>query len=109
MPSARAAIDYLCERIPGIAIHFIHVRESMRNGGGPACLRLRVPLTPAEQAALLPAIRFTPDLHARLQQWITTHYRETLAPADLRDPALIRESNDALDALRSMGIPVAAE
>ena len=30
---------------PVSAIHYIDVRQSMQNGGGPACLRLRVALT----------------------------------------------------------------
>ena len=30
---------------PVRAVHYIDVRQSMHNGGGPACLRLRVPLT----------------------------------------------------------------
>ena len=33
---------------------FVDVRESMRNGGGPACLRLRVPVSAAAQAAIRP-------------------------------------------------------
>ena len=32
-------------------VQFADVRQSMRNGGGPACLRLRVVMTPEERAA----------------------------------------------------------
>jgi succinylarginine dihydrolase len=80
-------------------VEYVDVRQSMRNGGGPACLRLRVVLTEAEQAATNPAMRMTDDLHARLSQWGSTHYRDTLTPADLTDPALLDESRRALDEL----------
>jgi succinylarginine dihydrolase len=80
-------------------VEYVDVRQSMRNGGGPACLRLRVVLTEAEQAATNPAMRMTDTLHARLSQWGSTHYRDTLTPADLADPALLDESRRALDEL----------
>ena len=81
------------------AVRYVDVRQSMRNGGGPACLRLRVALTEAEQAAANPAMRLTPELHARLARWAEAHYRDRLAPADLADPALLDESRRALDEL----------
>jgi len=84
------------------AVEYVDVRQSMRNGGGPACLRLRVVLTEAELDATNPAMRLTPDLHARLSEWANRWYRDTLAPADLADPALIVETRGALDALTGM-------
>jgi succinylarginine dihydrolase len=84
---------------------WIDVRESMRNGGGPACLRLRVPLTDAEVAAVAPGCLWSPERHAALESWVRRHYREELAPADLADPQLLRESRTALDELtRLLGI-----
>ena len=80
-------------------VEYVDVRQSMRNGGGPACLRLRVVLTEAEQAATNPAMRMTDALHVRLSQWGSTHYRDTLTPADLADPALLDEIRRALDEL----------
>ena len=80
-------------------VEYVDVRQSMRNGGGPACLRLRVVLTEAELAATNPAMRLTDALHARLSDWANRHYRDTLAPADLADPALIAETRGALDEL----------
>ena len=71
----------------------------MRNGGGPACLRLRVVLTEAELAATNPAMRLTDALHARLSDWANQWYRDALPAADLADPALITETRGALDDL----------
>ncbi|WP_332659514.1 N-succinylarginine dihydrolase [Brevundimonas sp.] len=80
-------------------VEYVDVRQSMRNGGGPACLRLRVVLTEAELAATNPAMRMTDELHARLSIWAAAWYRDTLTPRDLADPALLDESRGALDAL----------
>ncbi|MFZ5670046.1 MAG: N-succinylarginine dihydrolase [Pseudomonadota bacterium] len=99
-PTAWAAIDRaLASNGPIGRVEYVDVRQSMRNGGGPACLRLRVALTPAELAAANPAQRFDDALHARLTAWAGDHYRETLRPADLADPQLLVESREALDAL----------
>ncbi|MEX3957952.1 N-succinylarginine dihydrolase [Trinickia sp. EG282A] len=75
------------------------LRESMKNGGGPACLRLRVVLDEAERAAVKPGVWIDDALFARLDGWIGKHYRDRLAPDDLSDPALIVESRTALDEL----------
>lgn len=81
------------------AVEYVDVRQSMRNGGGPACLRLRVVLTEAELGATNPAMRMTDALHARLGLWANRWYRESLTARDLADPALIDETRGALDEL----------
>ena len=99
-PRARAAAERVVAANGAIGhIDYVDVRQSMRNGGGPACLRLRLPLTTAELAASNPAQRFAPVLHQRLNGWIDRHYRDRLVPADLADPKLLQESRAALDAL----------
>ena len=82
------------------AVHRLDVRESMRNGGGPACLRLRVALG-AEEAPH-PGLVLTAEREAALDTWIERHYRDRLAPEDLVDPALVREVREALDALTQL-------
>jgi succinylarginine dihydrolase len=89
-------------RSPGSAIqqvHFVDVRQSMQNGGGPACLRLRVELTEAQLARVHAGVMFTSELHEQLMAWVERHYREKLELNDLRDPKLLEESRDALQAL----------
>ncbi len=80
-------------------VEYVDVRQSMRNGGGPACLRLRVVLTEDELAATNADMRLTEELHGALSVWAATWYRDVLAPKDLADPALIDESRGALDEL----------
>ena len=71
----------------------------MRNGGGPACLRLRVTLTDTEWVQVNSGNKFTPALYKNLKGWIHKYYRENLAPEDIRDPAVISESFSALNEL----------
>lgn len=80
-------------------VEYVDVRQSMRNGGGPACLRLRIVLTEAELAATNPAMRLTDTLHARLSDWGRRWYRDSLTARDLADPALLDETRGALDEL----------
>lgn len=80
-------------------VHYFDVKQSMRNGGGPACLRLRVALSEDELAAVNPQVWMSDSLFARLNQWVDKHYREQLSVADLADPALLMESHTALDEL----------
>ncbi|PSW20672.1 N-succinylarginine dihydrolase [Photobacterium sanctipauli] len=75
------------------------LKQSMANGGGPACLRLRVVLTEAELAAVNPNTLMSASLFTQLDNWIETHYRDRLAEEDLADPALLNESRTALDEL----------
>lgn len=77
----------------------LDLRQSMRNGGGPACLRLRVPLTVAERASLSGRVFVDAALADELEGWIRRHYRDRLVPSDLADPALLDESRRSLDEL----------
>ncbi|MEN5168407.1 N-succinylarginine dihydrolase [Brevundimonas pondensis] len=80
-------------------VEYVDVRQSMRNGGGPACLRLRVVLAEDELAATNPAMRLTDELHGALSVWGARWYRDSLTAHDLADPALLDETRGALDEL----------
>ena len=75
------------------------LRQSMRNGGGPACLRLRIVLTTEQAGAMHQGVLMTDALHDRLAAWVIRHYRDRLAPADLADPTLAVEIHTAMEAL----------
>jgi succinylarginine dihydrolase len=80
-------------------VHFLNLRQSMQNGGGPACLRLRIVLTQEEMEAAHQGIFLTNDLYLKLKQWIQANYRDRLTLDDLADPQLYEEGKQALDAL----------
>ncbi len=89
----------VAEENPVKAVHYLDVRQSMNNGGGPACLRQRIWLTDAERAAVKANVFYSPALHESLAAWVKKHYRETLYPQELQDPKLARETMTALDEL----------
>ncbi len=99
-PTARAFLErVVAEDNPVEAVHYLDVRESMHNGGGPACLRQRIVLTDAEADAVKARVFYDEALHEDLSGWVRRHYRDRLVPEDLRDPALAREGMAALDEL----------
>jgi succinylarginine dihydrolase len=85
-PSVQA---YLAELVAGNGpirqLVTVDVRQSMANGGGPACLRLRVVADPAH---VDPHFLLDADKVARIAAIVERHWPEAIAPADLADPAL---------------------
>ncbi len=80
-------------------VHYIDCRQSMKNGGGPACLRLRVVLNDKELSAINQAVVLNEEKISRLEVWVEKNYRDQLAPEDLLDPTLIQENYRSLDEL----------
>ncbi|WP_187367180.1 N-succinylarginine dihydrolase [Massilia mucilaginosa] len=106
----RAVARYLEELVAsgGPVDELIHfdLRQSMRNGGGPACLRLRVALTEAESAAMHQGVIMSDALYDTLVAWVGKYYRDHLEPKDLADPQLALECSAALEDLsRILGLP----
>ncbi len=75
------------------------VKQSMRNGGGPACLRQRVVLTENELRRMNQNCLMNDELYLRMKKWINSHYRDRITEKDLSDPSLLIESREALDEL----------
>jgi succinylarginine dihydrolase len=70
----------------------VDVRQSMANGGGPACLRLRVVADPATVDARFIADDAKLD---RIAEVIAAHWPESIAPDQLGDPELIAQVQSA--------------
>jgi succinylarginine dihydrolase len=70
---------------------FLDLGESMANGGGPACLRLRLPLVRHTLPHMAEGMLLDEGRIAALERWVDRHYREVLTAADLVDPALAGE------------------
>lgn len=80
-------------------VHYFDVKQSMQNGGGPACLRLRVVLNEKQQTAVNQNAVMNDSLYSKLTTWVNKHYRDQLCAADLADPSFLIESRTALDEL----------
>jgi succinylarginine dihydrolase len=84
---------------PVAEVKVFDLKQSMQNGGGPACLRLRVALNETELAAVNPGVIMTAPLYDTLTQWVDKHYRDRMSETDLTDPGLLLECRTALDEL----------
>jgi succinylarginine dihydrolase len=80
-------------------VGYVDLRQSMQNGGGPACLRLRIVLTEPQQAALPSGMWLDGKRYEALRQCVAHYWRDQLHIDDLADPALIDESRQALEAV----------
>lgn len=80
-------------------VHYFDVKQSMQNGGGPACLRLRVAMTEVEKNKVNSQTFINDTSYTALCNWVNKHYRDELHVADLIDPQLLIESRTALDEL----------
>ena len=74
----------------------VDVRQSMANGGGPACLRLRVV---ADPATIDPRFIATPARLDLVEAVIARHWPEVIAPADVGSEGLARQIIAARTAL----------
>lgn len=75
---------------------FVDVRQSMANGGGPACLRLRVV---ADPATVDPRFMLDEEKLDRLEAIVAAHWPESIDPSRLSDPALHEGVRGAREAL----------
>ncbi|GAA5214552.1 N-succinylarginine dihydrolase [Corallincola platygyrae] len=91
--------ELVTRNTPVKQVHYFDVKQSMQNGGGPACLRLRVALSEQELAAVNQSCLIDDALFQTLNNWADKYYRDEVSFADLADPSLLLESREALDAL----------
>jgi succinylarginine dihydrolase len=97
-PRAKAFVGrVLASNGPVREAHYLDLRQSMRNGGGPACLRLRVVMTETELQAIGGRALLDEARIVALEQIVERRYRDRLAVSDLADPQLLDEGRAALD------------
>lgn len=83
-------------------VQVVDVRQSMANGGGPACLRLRVVADPAtiDPRFIVDAAKL--DL---IEEVVKRHWPESIAQSQIGDPRLVRRVEAARVALlEALGI-----
>lgn len=99
-PSCRAYLERACHETAVVeGVTYVPVRQSMANGGGPACLRLRVPLTEEALAAVSSRAFASVGVMAELENLIRNRYRDRVTFDDLRDPDFAGESLETYLAL----------
>jgi succinylarginine dihydrolase len=103
-PSVHSFLEHLVQdhSQPIRQVTYVDVRQSMSNGGGPACLRLRVVLSESEIKAVTEGFILDESKIDALESWVEKHYRESLLPEDLADPQLMKECHGALGSLSEL-------
>lgn len=91
MPKAKA----LCQKLLATGwiskIKMVDLKESMSNGGGPACLRLRLQLSPA-QAKGLSHLKLDKEKISNLEAFIEGHYPSSLTLEMLADIQFVKQA-----------------
>jgi succinylarginine dihydrolase len=77
-------------------VHFVQLQESMAGGGGPACLRLRIPIDSRLVPKLAPACMWSEQTDYALRKVIESAYPKELRITDLAKPEWIDNSMQAV-------------
>ncbi len=80
-------------------LEVVDIRESMRNGGGPACLRLRVAVDDEAFAAIDPRFLLDEAKCDTIEQVVAAYWPERIDLDDLSNPALWEQCWTARSAL----------
>ncbi|WP_437203271.1 N-succinylarginine dihydrolase [Planctomicrobium sp. SH664] len=102
-PSVQRVVErWLAGDNPIREFRTVDVQQSLRNGGGPACLRLRVVLNDLQLGTVNPRLFLNDALYDDLCAWVERHYRAELSIDDLADPQLADEVAAALTDLAQL-------
>ena len=105
-PRAQAVINQILnDDNPINEVVYFDLSESMANGGGPACLRLRVVLGEEEIKSIRSEIFMSEKLYHDLEIIINKYYINNLTIEHLLDPAFLAICQEALDQIsRILGL-----
>ncbi|MDA9068589.1 N-succinylarginine dihydrolase [Gammaproteobacteria bacterium] len=95
-------LDEIKSSSPIKLIEFVDIRQSMMNGGGPACLRFKTVVNDEEFSQVNQKFLLNPKKLMDLRSLVSKHYRDNLNPEDLMDIQLMEESYTFLDELTQL-------
>ncbi len=87
---------------PISAVHYLDVRESMRNGGGPACLRLRIVMEDAMIGQIATPYLFSPQRYEVLKDCIERYYPTAIVPNDIYSKEMLHHVTLAHEQLMAL-------
>lgn len=99
---SNAAKRIVEKRLPVDKVFYLPLNQSMKNGGGPACLRLRVPLTKQELKTVLPSAQFSDALYSKLVALISKYYPEKYTPKMVLDSSFRKQCSQAVASIKNL-------
>jgi len=101
-PNCMRWLDEIQSSSPIKYLEFVDIRQSMMNGGGPACLRFKAVVNNDEFDRLNERFLLSPTKLMDLRTLVSKHYRDKLHPEDLLDIKFMQESYTFLDELTQL-------
>ena len=101
-PNCMRWLDEIKTSSPIKHLEFVDIRQSMMNGGGPACLRFKTVVNNDEFDQINNKFLLSSKKLMDLRALVSKHYRDKLYPEDLLDIKLMQESYTYLDELTQL-------
>lgn len=83
-------------------VAYLDVRQSMQNGGGPACLRLRVAIPKVALSGVLPGVIMDSAKLSELEAVVHRYYPDQLQFAELGSLAFLQQAYEAHNAISDL-------
>ena len=83
-------------------VRYVDLSQSMSGGGGPACLRLRVPMSEIEISQVPESKRWTPRLDQQLRAAISDSYPTEFRTIDMLDDAFSAKMSSAQSSVEAV-------
>ena len=84
------------------AAQYVDCGQSMQNGGGPACARLKVVMSVAAWEAIPDGFKLNEKRYHALKRWVNEYYPDQLTIEDLKNSVVIERGYEALRALEDI-------
>ena len=101
-----SSVERWLEKLPDISpisqIEYVDIKQSMMNGGGPACLRFKAQLQQEELLKINSRFLFDDKKFIALENLVDKFYRDSLSPKDLQDYSLIIETREFLQEITKL-------
>ena len=101
-PNCMRWLDEIKTSSPIKHLEFVDIRQSMMNGGGPACLRFKTVVNSDEFDQINKKFILSPEKLMNMRALVSKHFRDKLNPEDLLDIKLMQESFSFLDELTQL-------
>ena len=99
---AKKIVRDLCQRGIFREACYVALNQSMSGGGGPACLRLRIPVTTRTLNSVPKLNQWTEEIDQQLRNAIERHYPTEITLEKLTDPSILSQAENAASAIQGI-------